>query len=63
MLAANDQETVVSLEKLRQSVARLTNQLETGTDLLPRRQMGFVGSGVAAIGRGFSTNTTTPDVS
>jgi hypothetical protein len=60
MLAANDQETAVSLDKLRQSIARLTTQLETGTDLVPRRQLGFVGAGV---GRGFSTNTNTSDVS
>ena len=60
MLAANDQETTVSVEKLRQSITRLTTQLETGTDLIPRKQLGFVGVGV---GRGFSTNTSTPDVS
>jgi len=60
MLAANDQQTVVSAQNLRQSVARLTTQIETGTDLLPRRPMGFVG---LSIGAEFSTNSNTPDLS
>jgi len=35
MLAANEQQIVVSVENLRQSVTRLTTQLESGTDLMP----------------------------
>jgi hypothetical protein len=41
MLAAHNQQRVVDLATLRQSVASLTNQMNTGDDLMPRRLMGF----------------------
>lgn len=41
MLAAHNRRRVVDLATLKQSVASLTNQINTGEDLLPRRSMGF----------------------
>ncbi|MBN1680200.1 MAG: ATP-binding protein [Anaerolineae bacterium] len=49
MLAAHNQRRTVDLETLQQSVFSLTNQMNTGDDLLPRRQIGFGSSG----GNGF----------
>lgn len=42
MLAANNLSTDVSLDVLRQSLKRLTNQLSTDIRVLPRKQIGFV---------------------
>jgi energy-coupling factor transporter ATP-binding protein EcfA2 len=41
MLAAHHHQRVVDLATLKQSVASLTNQMNTGDDLLPRRVIGF----------------------
>jgi energy-coupling factor transporter ATP-binding protein EcfA2 len=41
MLAAHNQQRVVDLPTLKQSVASLTTQMNTGDDLMPRRSMGF----------------------
>jgi ATP-dependent 26S proteasome regulatory subunit len=43
MLAAHNRQTSVSLAVLEQSVASLSNQLQTGDDLMPRRRIGFAG--------------------
>lgn len=44
MLAAHNQRTTVDLDTLKQSIGSLTNQINTGDDLMPRRRIGF-GSG------------------
>ncbi len=41
MLAAHQGHRMVDLATLRQSIGSLTNQINTGEDLLPRRAMGF----------------------
>jgi len=41
MLAAHNQQRVVDLPTLKQSVASLTSQMNTGDDLMPRRTIGF----------------------
>jgi hypothetical protein len=41
MLAAHNQQRVVDLPTLKESVASLTTQMNTGDDLMPRRSMGF----------------------
>jgi SpoVK/Ycf46/Vps4 family AAA+-type ATPase len=41
MLAAHNQQRIVDLATLKQSVASLTTQMNTGDDLMPRRSMGF----------------------
>ncbi len=41
MLAAHKRQRTVELATLRQSVASLSNQINTGDDLMPRRSMGF----------------------
>ncbi|MBN1201025.1 MAG: ATP-binding protein [Anaerolineae bacterium] len=50
MLAAHKQQRVVTLETLRQSIGSLTHQINTGDDLMPRRQIGF---GAEPGGNGF----------
>jgi hypothetical protein len=45
LLAAYNRESQVSLDILRHSVKRLSNQLATGDDLLPHRAIGFGGNG------------------
>jgi hypothetical protein len=44
MLAAHNSRRDVDLATLRESVASLSNQMNSGDDLLPRRLMGFAGS-------------------
>ncbi len=51
MLAAHNHQRRVDLVTLRQSVASLTNQINSGDDLMPRRSMGF-GSGRGGNGFG-----------
>jgi len=41
MLAAHNHQRSVDLKTLRQSVGSLSNQMNTGDDLMPRRSMGF----------------------
>jgi len=41
MLAAHNRERAVDLATLKQSVASLSNQINTGEDLMPRRAIGF----------------------
>ncbi|MBN1564815.1 MAG: AAA family ATPase, partial [Anaerolineae bacterium] len=41
MLAAHNQRTTVDLETLQQSIGSLSNQINTGDDLMPRRRIGF----------------------
>ncbi|HLY29374.1 MAG TPA: ATP-binding protein [Aggregatilineales bacterium] len=41
MLAVNRQEDRVTLDSLEQSIHSLTNQLSTGSDLMPRRSVGL----------------------
>ncbi len=41
MLAAHNHQREVDLSTLQQSIASLTNQMNTGDDLMPRRFMGF----------------------
>ena len=41
MLAAHNRQREVDLETLKQSVASLSNQINTGEDLMPRRAIGF----------------------
>lgn len=41
MLAAHNRERTVELSTLKQSVASLTSQINTGDNLMPRRSMGF----------------------
>jgi len=53
MLAAHHHQRVVDLATLKQSVASLTNQMNTGDDLLPRRLLGF---GSSSRGNGFRTS-------
>jgi SpoVK/Ycf46/Vps4 family AAA+-type ATPase len=50
MLAAHGHQRVVDLATLKQSISSLSNQMNTGDDLLPRREMGF---GQSAGGNGF----------
>jgi hypothetical protein len=45
MLAAHSNRRMVDLATLRQSISSLSNQMNTGDDLLPRRYMGFGSSG------------------
>ncbi|MEP7289106.1 MAG: ATP-binding protein [Chloroflexota bacterium] len=47
MLAAHNRETQVSVDVLQQSVKSLTTQLSTGTDLMPRRKIGFLATGTS----------------
>jgi AAA+ superfamily predicted ATPase len=57
LLAANAQQTVVTQDLLKQSLASLTNQLSAGEDLMPRRNIGF-GTAVKEPQIGFSTSQT-----
>ena len=41
MLAAHNRQRIVDLATLKQSIGSLTNQINTGEDLLPRRRIGF----------------------
>lgn len=50
MLAAHNRQRIVDLATLQQSIASLSNQINTGDDLMPRRNMGF---GLARGGNGF----------
>jgi len=50
MLAAHNHQRIVTLDTLRQSIGSLSNQMNTGDDLMPRRQIGF---GRAPGGNGF----------
>jgi energy-coupling factor transporter ATP-binding protein EcfA2 len=50
MLAAHNRQTVVDLSTLQQSIASLSNQMNTGEDLMPRRSMGFGSSGGNGLG-------------
>ncbi len=50
MLAAHNQQREVDLATLKQSVGSLSNQINTGDDLMPRRSMGF---GKKSKGNGF----------
>ncbi len=60
MLAAHNNQRVVSLETLNQSIASLSTQMESGDDLLPRRRVGF-GSGLGGNGFGvFTAERDTP---
>ncbi|NDJ77761.1 MAG: ATP-binding protein [Chloroflexi bacterium] len=49
MLAAHNRQRTVDLQTLMQSIGSLSNQMNTGEDLMPRRRIGFGSSG----GNGF----------
>ena len=44
MLAAHNQQTIVTLKMLEQSIADLSDQLSSGDDMMPRRKVGFTRS-------------------
>jgi hypothetical protein len=63
MLAAHKHQRIVDLATLRQSISSLSNQMNTGDDLLPRRSMGFGSSGGNGFGEITEIEKSTPMIS